>query len=91
MVTSKIIRRNKEFPKSVESKNIVPTDLEDLVIRGRSAPIQDIIRRYVFEHPNCTQNEIKESILPDMDGGGFRHIMRTMIESRRIRQRFTID
>lgn len=92
MVTSKskTIRANKKYVREIEITNniVLPNNL---IIRGRSAPTQDIIRRYIFEHPNCTQAEIQKGALPDIDGGGFRHIMRTMVESNRIRQRYTID
>ena len=85
MVTSRTIRRNKHFPKSVESETI-----EDVIIRGKLAPLQTRISEFVFKNPSCTQAEIQKS-MPDVDGGAFRKTIRTMIESRRIRQRFTIN
>jgi len=85
MVTSKIIRRNKEFPKSVEE----PRGLEKIITRGNPAPLMDSIREVIFKNPNCTQSFIKKSI-PEVDGGIFRKAIRTMIEGHRIIQRFTI-
>ena len=75
-----MIRSNKKF---VRSGN-------DVIQKNRSVrPAQDKIIQVIKENPNCTMSDIYKEF-PDMDTAGVRKIMRRMIESHRVVQRFTV-
>ena len=75
-----MIRNNKKF---VRSGN-------DIISKNRSVtPTQDKIIQVIKENPSCTMSDIYKEF-PDMDTAGVRKIMRRMIESHRVVQRFTV-
>jgi len=75
-----MIRNNKKYVKS--GHDSAPKNMS---VR----PTQDKIIQVVKENPSCTMSDIYKEF-PDMDTAGIRKIMRRMIESHRVVQRFTV-
>ena len=76
-----MIRNNKRFVRSNQ---------DDIVRNIRSAtPTQDKVIQVVRENPNCTISDIYKEF-PDLDQASIRKVMRRMIESHRVIQRFTV-
>jgi hypothetical protein len=76
-----MIRNNKKYVKSGQG---------DVVKNNRSiTPIQDKVVQVIKENPNCTIADIYKEF-PDMDTASIRKVMRRMIESHRVIQRFTM-
>jgi hypothetical protein len=75
-----MIRNNKKFLRSGND----PTPKNKSV-----RPTQDKIIQIIKENPNCTIADIYKEF-PDMDTASIRKIMRRMIESHRVIQRFTV-
>ena len=76
-----MIRNNKRFVRSNQ---------DGVVKNIRSVtPTQDKVIQVVRENPNCTISDIYKEF-PDMDPASIRKVMRRMIESHRVIQRFTV-
>lgn len=75
-----MIRNNKKFLRS--GNDVAPKNMS---VR----PTQDKIIQVIKENPNCTMSDIYKEF-PDMDTASIRKIMRRMIESHRVVQRFTV-
>lgn len=89
MVTYKTIRRNKQFLK--DPKNIINPYRNN---SGNQTPLQDKIIGVVIINPNCTMNDIYKELKKQeltTDTATIRKAIRKMIESHKIRQRFTVE
>ena len=75
-----MIRNNKKYVKSGQG---------DMAKNKSVRPTQDKIIQIIKENPNCTIADIYKEF-PDMDTASIRKIMRRMIESHRVIQRFTV-
>ena len=75
-----MIRNNKKFLRSGN----------DSTPKNKSVrPTQDKVIQIIKENPNCTIADIYKEF-PDMDTASIRKIMRRMIESHRVVQKFTV-
>ena len=63
--------------------------INDFRRNGKVAPLQDMVRALIKDHPNCTISEIYKG-MDFKDDAGIRRVIRKMVESHSIVQRFNL-
>ena len=66
-----------------------PRVINDFSVRGKETPLQNKIRQFVIDNPNCTISDIYKGI-KWKDDAGVRRAIRRMVEAHKIVQRFNI-
>ncbi len=66
-----------------------PRVINDFSVRGKETPLQNKIRQFVIENPNCTVADICKG-MNWKDDSHVRRAIRRMIEGHKIIQRFNI-
>ena len=73
----------------VELIKNTPRVINDFRVRGKETPLQNKIRSFVSNNPNCTVSNICEGI-KWKDDASVRRAIRKMVEGHKIIQRFNI-
>ena len=63
--------------------------INDFNVRGKETPLQNKIRQFVKDNPNCTVSDICKA-MKWKDDSGVRRAIRKMVEGHKIVQRFNI-
>ena len=63
--------------------------INDFSIRGKETPVTNMIRAFIEKNPNCSISDIYKGF-PDRDSASIRRIIRKMVESHSVVQRFSI-
>ena len=66
-----------------------PRVINDFNVRGKETPLQNKIRQFVIENPNCTVADICKA-MKWKDDSAVRKSIRKMVEGHKIIQRFNI-
>jgi|TARA_B110000438_G_scaffold221269_1_gene214495 hypothetical protein len=74
----------------VETIKNTPRVINDFRVRGKETPLQNKIRQFVKENPNCTVADICKG-MKWKDDSGVRRAIRKMVVSHKIVQRFNIS
>ena len=74
----------------VETIKNTPRVINDFRANGQPMPLQNKVRQFIQDNPNCKLSDICDHFKDD-DGSGIRRAIRKMVVSHQIIQRFNVN